>query len=176
MAAGVLVLGYGNPGRRDDGLGAALAERLAALRLPEVTVEAGYQLAVEDAAEAARHECVVFADAALRGRAPFKLRRVRPGGTAGFSSHCLGPEAVLALARDLFGAAPRAYLLAIRGYVFGAFGESLSPRARRNLEAAFEFLRTWLADGGFRRSLPVRRRRQAGARPAARLGKERASP
>jgi len=69
-AATVLVIGYGNPGRRDDGLGPALAERLQELRLPGVDVDADYQLTVEDAAAAAEHDVVVFADAAQAGPEP----------------------------------------------------------------------------------------------------------
>ena len=42
----ILVIGYGNPGRRDDGLGPALAARLEALALPGVTVESDFQLAI----------------------------------------------------------------------------------------------------------------------------------
>ena len=47
----VLVIGYGNPGRQDDGLGAAVIERLEALGLEGVTVDADYQLNIEDAAD-----------------------------------------------------------------------------------------------------------------------------
>ena len=35
-----LLIGYGNPGRLDDGLGPALAEAVAKLAIPGVTVEA----------------------------------------------------------------------------------------------------------------------------------------
>jgi DNA-binding response OmpR family regulator len=48
MANRVLVIGYGNPGRLDDGLGPALAETLQRLDLPGVTVDADYQLTAED--------------------------------------------------------------------------------------------------------------------------------
>lgn len=133
----ILVIGYGNPGRLDDGLGPAFAERVQALGLPGVTVDADYQLAVEDAAEIARHEAVLFADATVNGEAPFALRRVEAKrGGAGFSSHSLSAEALLGLADSLFGARPRAFQLAIRGYAFEGYGEGLSPQAAANLEAA----------------------------------------
>ena len=45
----MLLIGYGNPGRRDDGLGPALAGAIAAADLPGVEVESGYQLLPEDA-------------------------------------------------------------------------------------------------------------------------------
>jgi len=143
----VLVIGYGNPGRLDDGLGPALAAELERLQLPGVDVEANYQLTVEDAAAIAAHEVVVFADAAAAGDEPFTFRPVQPRADLGFSTHGVEAPAVLGLAHDLFSASTRGYILGIRGYEFDEFGERLSPPARANLAAAIEFL------------LPVLRRR-----------------
>lgn len=133
----VLVLGYGNPGRLDDGLGPAFAERVQALEIPGVTVESDYQLNVEDAALIARHGMVLFVDAAREGAEPFELKTVeaRDGGP-GFSSHSISAENLLGLAAALFSASTNARMLAIRGYDFDAFGERLSERARANLDAA----------------------------------------
>jgi len=136
-AASVLVIGYGNPGRRDDGLGPAFAEALADLALPGVRVEADYQLGVQDAADAASCERLLFVDADTQGPAPFWVKRLAPAeASLSFSSHSVAPEAVLALARDLFGAAPETWLMGIRGYEFNEFGEGLSDRATANLAAA----------------------------------------
>lgn len=137
----ILVIGYGNPGRLDDGLGPALAERLQAAGVPGVTVDADYQLTVEDAAAAAGCEAVIFADAAVAGPEPFYFRRIGPGVEAAtFSTHSITPQVVLQLARQCFQAEPAGYVLGIRGYEFDEFGERLSDRAAANLEAAFAFL------------------------------------
>ena len=136
----VLVLGYGNPGRGDDGLGPALASRIEALGLPGVTVDADYQLVVEDAAAAAEHDVVVLADAAVTGPAPFRLQRLEPRRRLGFSTHSLDPASLVALSRELFGGEEVCYLLAVRGYQFDRFGEGLSPAAQANLDAAVEAL------------------------------------
>jgi hydrogenase maturation protease len=144
----VLVIGYGNPGRLDDGLGPALAERLARRRIPGVTVDADYQLTVEDAAAVAAHGAVVFADASVDGAEPFFFREVAPAGTGpSFSSHSVEPAEVLGMARALFGARTRGYALGIRGYAFDEFGERLSERAEANLAAALRFLARWLRTG-----------------------------
>ena len=145
----ILLIGYGNPGRLDDGLGPAFAEAVQALRLPGVAVESDYQLTVEDAAQVAEHDVVVFADAAVRGAEPFFFRRVTPGQDMSFSTHAVEPEAVLALAERLFHARPEAYALGIRGYQFDAFGEEISERARRNLDHAADFFRALVAEGDF---------------------------
>jgi hydrogenase maturation protease len=144
----VLLIGYGNPGRLDDGLGPALAERFERKGLTGVTVDADYQLLVEDAALVAEHDIVIFADAAVDGREPFSFRRIEAAdGGVGFSSHSLQPPAVVALARTVFGASPRAYALGIRGYAFNEFGERLSERARANLDAAETFLDGVIGNG-----------------------------
>ncbi|MCK5797491.1 MAG: hydrogenase maturation protease [Deltaproteobacteria bacterium] len=144
----VLVLGYGNPGRLDDGLGPALVAALEVLDVPGLTVDADYQLMVEDAAALRDVDVVVFVDAATRGPAPFYVKRVMPQKLEiAFSSHSVEPEEVLALARDLFQASPEAYVVGIRGYDFDAFGEGLSAKAQENLEAAHEFLADVLCRG-----------------------------
>jgi len=140
----VLVLGFGNPGRQDDGLGPAFAESVAGLKLPGVEADANYQLLVEDAEAVSRHEVVVFADADASGPGPFSFAGLAPKAELGFTSHHLGPAAVLALAEDLFGARPRAYLLGIRGYEFEELEEELSRPARANLEQALLFFQSWI--------------------------------
>ncbi len=86
-----LVLGYGNPGRRDDGLGPRLAEAVDRMDLPRVDVESAYQLQAEDAAAVADHDVVVFVDADVSCPDPFELRPVVPAGDPRFSTHSLAP-------------------------------------------------------------------------------------
>jgi hydrogenase maturation protease len=147
----VLVLCYGNPGRLDDGLGPALGAALEEHVLPGVTVDIDYQLTVEDAALAAEHDVVIFADAAVRGPAPFFFRPVPAAAqaTVAFSSHGAEPAQVLALARELTGREPAGYALGIRGEAFDDFGESLSPSATDNLAAALRFVLPLLVGKNF---------------------------
>ena len=145
----ILAIGYGNPGRLDDGLGPAMAEALEALAIPGVEVQADYQLTVEDAAAVAEHEVVVFLDASMTGPETFSYVRVTtdesPG--VGFTSHWLDPATLLGLARRLFSSRADGYVLAVRGYEFDDFGERLSVRARANLTAALAFLVPPLREG-----------------------------
>jgi hydrogenase maturation protease len=145
----VLLIGYGNPGRLDDGLGPQLAADLEGRGIPGLTVDSDYQLTVEDADSVARHEVAVFADAAVTGSEPFYFRRLAPGGTAGFSSHSVEPAEVLALSQTLFKRLPEAYVLGIRGYIFEDFGEGLSDRARANLAQAADFMERVIRAGTF---------------------------
>ena len=140
----VLLIGYGNPGRLDDGLGPALAEAAARLAAGRLTVESCYQLAVEHAAQMANFDVVIFADADLRGPEPYRFERLQPSTEAPFTTHHVEPATLLGLARDLFGATPDAYVLGIRGYEFNDFGEHLSPKAQKNLAAAERLLESQL--------------------------------
>ncbi|HPW17394.1 MAG TPA: hydrogenase maturation protease [Candidatus Aminicenantes bacterium] len=135
----------GNPGRRDDGLGGSLVERLEKLRLPGVACDANYQLNVEDALDCAGHDTVVFVDAARRLGRPFTFEPVEPDPAVPALSHALGPAQVLAVAAGLTGKRPKARLLAVRGHSF-AVGEGLTARAERDLAAALEFLVSFLKE------------------------------
>lgn len=135
----ILVLGYGNPGRQDDGLGPAAALHLATLRWPHLVAFDTYQLNIEDAMDVAAHEIVWFVDAAKTGAQPFAVRELAPASTIEFTSHILSPEALLAITRDFYGKTPQAFMLAIRGYEF-EFIEALTPGAMNNLKAALTML------------------------------------
>ncbi len=137
----MLLIGYGNPGRLDDGLGPALADAIEKFNLPDVTVDSDYQLTVEDASSVSEHDVVIFADAALKGQEPFFFKEIQPKSDISFSTHSIEPEAVLALAHDLFKADTKAYVLGIRGYEFNDFGEKLSDKAQNNLLDAIEFIK-----------------------------------
>ncbi len=142
-----LVIGYGNPGRRDDGLGPAFAEAIGEMNFDGVTVDAGYQLGIEDAAAIADHDEVLFVDAARDGIGPFTFERVRPELTTSFTTHRVQPSFVLAAAREIFGAETKGYLLGIRGYELDELEEGLSSGARANLAAAFRFVVPALGTG-----------------------------
>lgn len=137
------LIGYGNPGRGDDGLGPAFA---IACDVPGVTVSTEYQLTVDHALLIADADQVIFVDAMMDGSAPFTFARISPVETHDLTSHSLSPAAVLALSATLFGAKPKAFVLGITGYEFGEVKEGLSHKARDNLRLADVFFRGWVAD------------------------------
>jgi hydrogenase maturation protease len=152
----ILIIGIGNPGRGDDGLGAALAAGLAGIDpedLPEgavfeipgrsVSAVWKYQLNIEDAALVGDYDTVVFADASSQSEEPVTLGEIAPAAAIAFTTHELSPPAVLALCEELYGRSPGGHLLAIRGYSW-ELGESLSPEARRNLTVSAERLAAFL--------------------------------
>ena len=143
MAGGTLLIGYGNPGRGDDGLGPAFARRIAARQLPGITIDIDYQLTVDHALMISEAETVVFADAALGAEAAYYFRPMDESVGEALGSHTVTPQAALALARLLFGAAPRGFMLGLRGEKFGEMAEGLSTVASNSLDAAQAFFLDW---------------------------------
>ena len=148
MTRKVLVFGIGNPGRRDDGLGPALAEALEAKQLEGVTIDADYQLTVEDSVSVAEHDVVVFADADAVGPEPYSFKPIGPAtGDVGFSTHGAEPGGVLALAERVFEKRTEAYVFGIRGYEFELSME-MTEKAKANLARALEFIEPLLRGQG----------------------------
>ena len=143
----ILIYGYGNPGRQDDGLGIALVEQLEiwakAAGMAGLVFDSNYQLNAEDALAVAECRAVVFVDATKETKAPFEFLKLAPQSKIAFSTHAMSPEAVLALADELYGARPPAWLLAIRGYEWEP-NEPPTPAALANLAAACAYLQEWL--------------------------------
>ncbi len=119
-----LVIGFGNPLRRDDGAGAAVAACLPT-RLPDAQVLSVPQLVPEIADAVARAGVVVFVDAEV-GRTPGELRsrRVWPSRAQSLG-HALTPEALMGLCQALYDRCPPAFLVSIGADDFGV-GPGLS--------------------------------------------------
>lgn len=146
----VLLIGFGNPGRLDDGLGPALAEIFEGKSFPGLTIDSNYQLTVEDAAAVAENDIVIFADASVNGPEPFSFQRLSPKASITFSTHSIEPDNVLGLAHELFNSNTIGYVLAIRGYEFNEFGQYLSEKAKNNLKDAVLFLEEALKTNNFK--------------------------
>ena len=133
--AGLLVIGYGNPMRRDDGAGPRVAEIIEALRLPGVRTLTCQLLAPEHADPVARARRVIFVDAAVDRADGVHLRKLEPGATTQLLAHAADPRTLLALARDVFGRAPEAWWLTIPAKQL-EFGTDYSPDAEAGIHAA----------------------------------------
>lgn len=126
MPMKLLVIGYGNRSRNDDGAGWVVIEQLRGLVLPGAELMATHQLEVDLIETVGRYDLVVFVDAALSEVAPRLTRVVVEPGLRGHAvSHYLAPADVLAMARTLYGFAPRGVLFQIPAHDLN-FGEQLS--------------------------------------------------
>ncbi|MGC3958579.1 MAG: hydrogenase maturation protease [Verrucomicrobiota bacterium] len=133
----MLVIGYGNTLRGDDGVGPRVAEAVGALRLPGVRTLICQQLSPEHAAPISLAEKVIFVDAAVDAPQEVQLRRLEPSDTTQLMAHAANPCTMLALSRDVFGHVPQAWWLTIPA-VNMEFCESLTPEAQRGCAEAID--------------------------------------
>ncbi len=131
----LLVIGYGNSLRNDDGVGPRVVEAVAALALPDVETLACDLLTPELADPISRVETVVFVDAAVDAPREVQLRPLAAASSSQLMAHAANPRTMLALARDVFGHEPRAWWLTIPIQDTG-IGEQLSKLAQDGLAVA----------------------------------------
>jgi len=149
--ARVLVVGYGNALRSDDGVGWHAARLLAGdPRLADVVVMAEHQLAPELALDLSTASLVILVDASTE--TPAGTVTVRPlaaagGGSAGggTSSHHVDPGLLLALALQLYGSAPEAIVVSV-GVAEMGHGEALTPRVAAALPAVADIVARLVAE------------------------------
>lgn len=135
----ILLVGIGNGGRGDDGLGWKFADNTARKYAAGIDVEYRYQLQVEDAALIGEYDLVIFADASYEQfQHGYMLIPCPPDQQASFTSHALAPGAIVYLANQLFNRYPVVWLMAITGSEW-ELGAPISEDAERNLTAALQF-------------------------------------
>jgi hydrogenase maturation protease len=137
----LLVIGYGNTLRSDDGVGPRVAEAVAALKLPGVQTLICQQLSPEHAAPISQAQTVIFVDAAVDAPREVQFRPIEPGDTCQLMAHAADPRTMLALARDVFGHAPKAWWLTIPAVKLD-FCEELTPEAQEGLTEAVDKIRS----------------------------------
>ncbi|HEY5914815.1 MAG TPA: hydrogenase maturation protease [Verrucomicrobiae bacterium] len=136
----LLIIGYGNTLRSDDGVGPRVVEAVAALNLPSVQTLVCALLTPELADPIARAGAVIFVDAALDAPREVQLRPLAPAESSQVMAHAADPRTLLALARDVFGHAPRAWWLTIPIENTG-IGENLSCFAQEGMQEAIKMIR-----------------------------------
>ncbi len=161
----VLIIGYGNPDRQDDGVGFQALVRLAkALKRPypldvyeDIQPEGqnpdfwfDLQLKPEMAEVIAQYDHVFFIDAHT-GAVPDDVnwRELTPVFQSSPLTHHLTPESALSLCETLYGKKPAAILISIRGYEFG-FSSTLSQQTEIYLNQGVNRILTWLDDHNIR--------------------------
>ncbi len=151
------MIGYGNPSRQDDGVGLAAVNGLR-LRMDQAPLEEGddgfddlghdldtlflQQLSPELAETLIDYGHVVLVDAHF-GIYPELVHRTEldPQVEAAIVSHHFKPGTLLALAQQLYGRAPTAELISVRGFAFD-FTSELSPETAAGVAQVIEELAT----------------------------------
>ena len=145
----ILLYGYGNPGRKDDGLGSIvidLVEKWIIKKgIKNISVDSNYQLNIEDAYTIRDYDIVIFVDASIEEIDDFIVTRVEPSDKVNYSMHSVSPSFVLNLCNKLYHYTPETFLLHIKGYEF-QLQEGLSEKAQKNFESAFTFIKNLLVE------------------------------
>jgi hydrogenase maturation protease len=149
----VLIIGYGNPLRSDDGFGWHAAQQLeTSSHLPNIEVITRQQLTPELAETASHFDLVIFIDAA-RDLPPGQIRcdkiladTSRSGpGPSGFA-HFLTPASLVAWSAELYDKFPEAYYLSVGGESFSE-GETISASVQAAFEPLFVRIRSIIGGG-----------------------------
>ena len=125
----ILIVGYGNPLRSDDGVGWRAAEALTQyISAPDVEILIRAQLTPEIADDLRRCDTVIFVDATHDGEpGELSFQRITAKSQTGGFSHDLSPVALLQLCGQIYGSYPVAFLVSLCGECFD-HGEKLSSR------------------------------------------------
>jgi hydrogenase maturation protease len=137
-----LVIGYGNPLRKDDGFGwhaaRRIAERTAGRAVEVITC---HQLTPELAETLSHFSRAVFIDANAEGE-PGEIHRcpVRPEPPASSAfTHSYTPAGLLASAEQVYGHAPEAFVVTVTAQSF-EFGDGLSPVVAATLPEVADYV------------------------------------
>ncbi len=141
--ASVLIVGYGNRLRSDDGLGVRAAEELSRTN-PAAGAEIliRHQLTPELAETISHVEKVFFIDASRQGQ-PGEIRctPVSPHHPDVLFAHQLTPETLLSLCCELYGVSPQAFEISLCGECF-ELGDQFSPKVAAALPDLVKFAKT----------------------------------
>jgi hydrogenase maturation protease len=131
----ILVIGYGNPLRSDDGIGQRIATLMEQrLKHESLRVLTAYQLTPELVAPIREAQLVIFIDARVGSQAGIVLSEVvEPQTTVnGAFTHNVSPGILLGAAFELYGVKPSGVLISIVGADFD-YGSELSEQMNRLL-------------------------------------------
>jgi hydrogenase maturation protease len=149
---GVLIVGYGNELRSDDGVGPAVAVLLAGdPRLAGADVRSVHQLTPELALDASGASLLVLVDAAADTPAgEVTVWRLDPAGEVHDApgevmSHHVDPAGIVDLARELWGTAPPVVIVSV-GVASLEVGEGLTPAVRAAVPRAADVVAAIVAE------------------------------
>lgn len=142
----VLVIGYGNTLRSDDGAGQRVAMLVEDWQLPQVRSLAVHQLTPELSAELATAQIVIFVDA-YPDCSTVQLHSLSDEvmETTDRLGHTSNPRSLLNLAKTLYDATPTAWWVLIPAVNFD-FGEEFSPTTQAGVAMALEKINQLISD------------------------------
>jgi hydrogenase maturation protease len=137
------VFGFGNPLRRDDGVGWHVADAVRRC-WPAIIVRTAQQPVPEWAADLAELDIAYFVDASIRSHY-LRIQHITAARHVGLvEGHTLSPEMLVHLTLSVYGQPPDVYLLHVPAEDF-AFGGEFSITASRGAASAIALLNRRIA-------------------------------
>lgn len=134
----ILLIGYGNPTRMDDGVGWYIADRIKEKLNDLVEVMKADQLAVEMVDDIKDRDLVIFVDAHISDEDDWiRSEEVNPDPRPGLITHIIKPSNLLAFCESIYHKHPKAYLYSVKGVDFD-FGEELSEQPQKSADEAIQ--------------------------------------
>ena len=133
----IVVIGYGNSLRHDDGVGCRIAEAVRGWASPDVRAIAAGQLTPELAAELAAARMAIFVDArAASPPAGVRCEEIEPPDAGAPSmAHAVTPRFLMGLSVAAFGRCARSWIVSVPSRDF-SLGEGLSGMANDGMQIA----------------------------------------
>jgi hydrogenase maturation protease len=133
------IIGYGNPHRKDDGIGPYVVEQLSRDLggRAGITLRSLHQLDPVLAEEVQGAEVLILVDATVEPlEGGLRWTKVEPKwGFPACDTHHLRPEGFAGLLKSLYQRSPAMWVVSVQGSDFG-FGEGLSLEAQEKSERA----------------------------------------
>ncbi len=145
----ILIYGYGNPGRQDDGIGISFINKLERWviknKIKNISFDSNYQLNLEDSLEISNYDLVIFVDASKNIKKAYNLKRIYPEKINFYTTHKMLPENVLFLSKELYSKEPVCYILTIKGYKW-EININPTKKAIKNIELSFIYIKKMLSN------------------------------
>lgn len=159
MKAETLVIGYGNADRQDDGVGWHILKNIAEKLGDEVSEDPGEPIEIEnelvdlqfslqiipELAETISHyKRVCFVDAHTADiPEAISWIELEPEYEKSPLTHHMSPKTVLSISAIIYGEAPEAILVSVRGFSF-QFNRELSPKTAALAQEATQRIWSWI--------------------------------
>ena len=138
MVKPILLIGYGNPTRMDDGVGWYIADKIQERFGDEIEVFQADQLSVEMIEDIRDRELLILVDAHISNEDDWiRSGEVEPDSSPGMISHIIKPSNLLAFCESIYHKHPKTYLYSVKGFVFD-FGEELSEQTQKSADEVVE--------------------------------------
>jgi hydrogenase maturation protease len=133
----ILVIGYGNSLRCDDGVGPYIASHVETWEIPDVKAIAVQQLTPDLAEKLIKADLVIFVDANLTHTKTVQVYPIAIAESGMVTGHWCEPSILLAITQALHGWHPKAWWVTVPGSNFD-LGETFSTLTQHETNVALE--------------------------------------